>query len=534
MVLDLIRSYKKQIAFSIFLISFFIGIFFLLPPVWHFLVFIGGKIAGRVLCYPVWRDRFIIAGFSFIVNPACIFSLTYILSDFLGKHLSYKFKAEWFFAGIYIFIGIFSLFSSVIFRGPDETSHFLRSYEISTGHMTSDKIEHSDGKNLVGRRMPENIIVSPEKLKNIPKFFEQKIDYSKEVFHIFDNTALYSPTNYIFQATGIWVTRLFTDSALAIAYGGRIFNWLFVGILLFTAIRIIPVYKFLLLVVCLSPMNLYQFNSLSADGGVFAFVTLLVALVMRLRLQNRQIFSFQFLSLYLLVILIALGKIVYIPLCFSLFFLPENLFSSARTRRFFLLFMIFSAVLINLLWTRFASSFLVNGGGDGGKALPNKQFAYVLSHPFNYAWILIKSVLLEMPSNVLRMLGYKLSASHITMPLPAVILIIDALIFAFLNGLQDINSEIFSLKQGIILIFICLLIVALIFSAEYIQWTPYKNQIVTGVQGRYFLPILFPGLASLCVLLKSRKFVFLPETLILAFVIFSNLIIFTSLMLAMM
>lgn len=37
---------------------------------------------------------------------------------------------------------------------------------------------------------------------------------------------------------------------------------------------------------------------------------------------------------------------------------------------------------------------------------------------------------------------------------------------------------------------IAVLIILLIYTAEYVQWTPYKQSEIWGVQSRYFIPIL--------------------------------------------
>ena len=33
-------------------------------------------------------------------------------------------------------------------------------------------------------------------------------------------------------------------------------------------------------------------------------------------------------------------------------------------------------------------------------------------------------------------------------------------------------------------------VIALIFTSLYVQWTPVQNEVINGIQGRYFLPII--------------------------------------------
>lgn len=49
-----------------------------------------------------------------------------------------KVKTEVLFAVIYLFMSFTTLAAVPAFNSPDEYSHFLRSYEVSRGHMTSE------------------------------------------------------------------------------------------------------------------------------------------------------------------------------------------------------------------------------------------------------------------------------------------------------------------------------------------------------------------------------------------------------------
>lgn len=50
-----------------------------------------------------------------------------------------KVKTEVLFAVIYLFMSFTTLAAVPAFNSPDEYSHFLRSYEVSRGHMTSEE-----------------------------------------------------------------------------------------------------------------------------------------------------------------------------------------------------------------------------------------------------------------------------------------------------------------------------------------------------------------------------------------------------------
>jgi uncharacterized membrane protein len=49
------------------------------------------------------------------------------------------------------------------------------------------------------------------------------------------------------------------------------------------------------------------------------------------------------------------------------------------------------------------------------------------------------------------------------------------------------------------------MILGLTFSSLYVQWTPYMNDTIVGIQGRYFIPLLLP------VALVLKRFIILKN-----------------------
>lgn len=53
------------------------------------------------------------------------------------------------------------------------------------------------------------------------------------------------------------------------------------------------------------------------------------------------------------------------------------------------------------------------------------------------------------------------------------------------------KSKEINIKIKCIIFIIILLTIGLMFTAIYVNWSPVGNNIIVGIQGRYFLPILF-------------------------------------------
>jgi uncharacterized membrane protein len=204
----------------------------------------------------------------------------------------------------------------------------------------------------VGGFLPWNLLVSAIALVgNLPGNTERKVDtsllreqFSQPVDHEergnihFENTALYSPLVYIPAAIGIWIAdHIFSAAPVVLLYAGRVCTlaaW--IG-LVYMAVRLLPVGKWLLAVLGLAPMALFQGASVSADALSAGLAFLSVAWFVRLVLQQQTVTHKQWIATGLLVL--ALGFIKQPYALFGVLFLtlPSTAFASLKHRLQFVL-----------------------------------------------------------------------------------------------------------------------------------------------------------------------------------------------------
>ena len=107
-------------------------------------------------------------------------------------------RAEVVFAVVYIFMSICTLAAVPAFNSPDEYSHYLRSYEVSRGYLTSEGNGGNDlfsyGRTFNSGLVPEFSAKDHVSLWDIGENADQRIDREKTQFYGFGNTALYAPT----------------------------------------------------------------------------------------------------------------------------------------------------------------------------------------------------------------------------------------------------------------------------------------------------------------------------------------------------
>ena len=162
---------------------------------------------------------------------------------------------------------IFGILLTVLtppYQIPDEPQHFYRALSITEKRIISLKINNNTGNYL-----PADLDEIHEKYVPIIKNLDKKTSFNdfkkslafkynrnKQMFFNFPNTALYSPVCYIPQIIGIIVSKLFTNSLVAILLFGRLFSLFFFIAMGYLSIKTIPILKWGTLLVLLTPMNL--------------------------------------------------------------------------------------------------------------------------------------------------------------------------------------------------------------------------------------------------------------------------------------
>lgn len=401
-----------------------------------------------------------------------------------------RLKTEYSFLAIWLLLGAVFLYSLPLFRAPDEDRHFYRACEVSFRQWVSDT--NADG--VGGSFLPMDG-VELEKLSSDWQTYSENKDLQKiskgTVFEEYPNIALYSPVSFLPQAAGIFLARHVTESVAAIAYAGRIFNWIFITAILFLAIRILPVGKEVAALVALMPMNIQESVSLAPDGQVVAVSLLIVALIVRLRHgQEDRMSAPQLVLLYVLAFLISQLKIVYLPFGLLYFLIPWERFGSRKKKLLHILLMAALAVGAGLGWLYVCRRFLTTGGTDAGA-----QLSYIARNPIDYLYVLLRTVFEDGGGCAELMVGSLLGALSIPTVTLFVLLYLCVLFSRF--SIQHRKQTREEIREDMVFGLVNVLLVLLIYTSLYLQWvSPFADKVI-GVQGRYFIPLLLPLFFSL-------------------------------------
>ena len=431
---------------------------------------------------------------------AAVAAVMLVIFAFLKRR---KVPTEVVFAVVYIFMSICTLAAIPAFNSPDEYSHYLRSYEVSRGHLTSEGNGGNDlfsyGRTFNSGLVPDFSAKNHVSLWDIGESMDQQIDREKTQFYGFGNTALYAPTSYLPQAVGIRIADLFTDRPVVLAYAGRIANMLVFGLLFFLAIRLTPVGKNFLALLGLVPVNIQSANSMSADALALALTVALAAFVLAMRYNEKGVMQKRQLAcMYALTGFLCLCKVVYMPFCLLLFLIPKERFKSRKNYWFHVVCAGAMILILSFGWLAIASGYLCESQPGVDTAA---QLVGILKNPVAFVLTFVRSLDNFGVTYLTEMMGSNLGWLNI--PVCSLLALGYLLILVLqVSGNDDMSGNRLDLPVKSLLGGVSLLVFALIFVTLYGQWTAYGYDKILGVQGRYFLPLLFP----LILALKPKRF----------------------------
>ncbi len=402
---------------------------------------------------------------------------------------------EKFFLFISLFFGLLYVFILPPFQSVDEASHFYRGYEIASFKLIPQKI-----KDKTGDYLPLSLETLASDYSFLIKNIDKKVDYKyiinsskiklnpeKTSFIDFKNTALYSPVPYLTQVPGMIIAKALNANPLTIFYLGRISNLIFFSLIIYFAIKIIPFYKLPLMLLALMPMTLSLAGSLTTDVVVIGFNFLWVALLLKFIYKKTEIGVKQILSLKLLAIALALSKhyFMLIPL---VFLLPKTNFKNIKTYLICIFSVLLASTISVLLWQAAINHLYTELNSNAGS---QQQLQFILTQPLSYLMIFIKSLIVKTPRIIITMigvLGWQDTPLDFMTYIVYPVLVVLAIIAENRADFDFKKWQVYLISSDIVLS------VCLIFTTMYLMWSSVGNSIITGLNGKYFTPIMLPFL----------------------------------------
>jgi uncharacterized membrane protein len=428
------------------------------------------------------------------------------LIDSSKKHKhSAEYSPEILFAAIAVFFGLIMAVIVPPFQTPDELAHYYRTYDIADLKWIPQKTALG-----MGDELPQSLYRIAEELTGVIPFHpQQKISAHKIIAYLsiplnetvktfipFPTTALASPVVYIPQALGIAIGKALNLSPLIFLYLGRVFNLITWITLVFFAIRIIPIGKWLFFLLALLPMSVFLAASLSADTITNGLSFLLIACILKEALMDRgsPLHPSNLIAISILLAMISLTKQAYFLTPFLFLLIPVGRLKNAT--RYLTIFVGLVSVFffIGSIWFVEVSKIYVPYR-DG--VSPGNQLHYIFDHPLTY-FITIINTLIAHGFYIRSFVG---NLGWLDTPLPLGIYLSYPFLLLAASMYDTPNRPSLVIMQRAWLLLIFVFGSLSVFTMLYLSWESVGSESIPGVQGRYFSP-----LAPLFFLIFQRGF----------------------------
>lgn len=381
-----------------------------------------------------------------------------------------------------LLFGLLFVFTNKPFNVPDEPAHFFRIYQLSDFKILGERHGLK-----AGGQIPTSIIEMTSDLyrKNmdiniVNKYLTQKLNSKNKVFCSFENTVIYSPIGYIPQSVAVVISKIIHAPPMVMFYFARILNLLTFAGLLYTAIKIIPVFKWGLTLLALMPMTITQAASLSIDSVTIALSFLLIAYILNCAFEKEHITKKNIAIIILLSTLMGLCKLAYIFIPFLFLLIPKEKFKSDKDY-----LKSFALAIFIPLAAIFAWSLLVKGLYISilDYTNPQAQLNLIISHPLIFLKAFVKSLIeLKFLHSFVGNLGWFDNSMPIGFVIVYLVMIILAACF-------ESNKIDISLSKKVISAAIVFLSVFILEFLLYLHWNKVGATKIDDLQGRYYIPI---------------------------------------------
>jgi uncharacterized membrane protein len=378
----------------------------------------------------------------------------------------------------------------------DEDTHMFRIYQLSQGYATPQKFVTGLGGDIPqslagqGSKYRFNFFFREKRIhwSNFVEDFKQPLNASKTVQLNFANTALNAPISYAPQVAVVAVARQLNTPPLVMLYLARLaafVTWLF---LVCWGLYLMPRKKLFLAIALLLPMSLFVAGSTSADAVTNGLFVLTLGFIVRCLVKTERFAVTEGLTIAILGILLALCKQPYWLIIFLALAIPTARFRNWKVAAVVKLALILGAGIIAKQWIDFTSQrfypyrtdFVVD---------PDKQMHEVVHHPLNFTKVLARTYATsygdKLPREMIGVLGSERSRLPLWLSYTAYGLL------GFSAAVADkVRTKLTHKVKG----YIGLLAAGIVGAVSliiYNGWSMFRESHIEGLQGRYFLPILF-------------------------------------------
>lgn len=460
---------------------------------------------GNVNVYGIaFENEFFINKYRIMV----MFSIFFILGNIICFSKVYGEKPQM----LFLLIGILMGTSMIIMQGTvvmgwDEEVHFKSTHEMFNDH----SIENSVATQTIG---VANTLVfdTLEEKAQLIQYYNTNAEFQEELSVAKDaNTISLGKIGYLPQAIFYKIANILGLGFNQCFMAGRFGNLVVYLALIYAAIRIAKDGKYIVACISLMPTCLYIATLYTYDSFVYALLVLGFVILYNQWLQDKEASKMILITCITVFVIGSLPKAVYIPIVLLVLtlLLKHNQEKISPHNKIFLVGICVTFILVMATFVMPVLIGAVTGdvsiGGDprGGETNYVWQLLTIFEHPLAYIRMLIRDILSldnfrnfgfeHLDEALFTNIGLLSVGRYGVMPDKYVCLLIPYLFCLFLwSRNKNVNK-----KYRKVCFFVFVIIIVLIWTAMYLAFTPVGFREITGVQVRYYLPLLIPSMLLL-------------------------------------
>lgn len=373
----------------------------------------------------------------------------------------YNKQIEKIFAVIAIFIGSMYVFTLLLNGVPDENHHYYQADKLSELKFENNHYYYISKKFNACGENERNYKCLNEKIFNA-----NYDDYGESYVN---NADAYSELLYIPSALGIKIGKLLGNKIYVGYYIARLFNLLLTVLFGYFSIKLLPKGKLILFTYLLNPMYMHQGMAISADVLTNAVTILFISLIL-----NKEEFTFK--RKILLLLLLAGFTIIKTPYLFLLILLllrskkqipDDKLKLIKKIFAYLIVIFIVYIIITNLNYTIYKDYSIMN----------------IIRNPFDFIIILTNTLVNNGGKYFMQIFGTSLGWFEFDINSIYTIAYMGILLLATI-----IDKIRLSKKQIIISLIGSLLVILSIFIGFLSIYSHRSEEVIFGIQGRYFIP----------------------------------------------
>lgn len=454
---------------------------------------------------------------NYAILAAAVLALTSVLGFFFfyGK----EWKMESLFVMAAAGFGILYLFVLPPLSAPDEVSHYISAYKLSNqmlGKTATEEhglvyireedqwIEDIYGELSVDGASVEDGSVQPDVLGQTLTEETYRLIHEKGWLggeadgnsneNVISNqwTVRTTPLAYVPQALGMTLVRLFGAGSISLLFMGRLMNLAFYVAVTYLAMKRLPFGKEVLFGVALLPMTLHLTGSMSYDTVILGLTFYFTAVCLDLAYEKEQVRVRDSLTLAAVIFVLGPCKMVYAAVMGLCLLIPVRKFGGWKryltAAAVVLAAFVVSMVLVNsqtIVTYATETETYVSWAEEAGYS-----FAQLLGNPKLVLRLFYNTLVWQAEHYHMTMIGAWLGNVDVVLEVPYLTVCWFTISLLLLTLRKP--GEMIQIRGGqrIWVWVTCFGCAAAILFSMLLAWTPVSSRIITGVQGRYFLPIL--------------------------------------------